>query len=124
MIDVGGVEPQRHQLKCREHERHCPDDGGAPYAHPARQPGIRYHRQQTQRKSAHVSVNQVGQKGEPHERAGERQVAAAPDGAEPEAQSYQQEMAADGLRKQSAARPGVTAVLHAVEEVSGNERRQ
>ena len=40
------------------------------------------------------------------------------------AQGEEQEMGADGLRKQSAARPGEAAVLDAIEEIGGDERGQ
>ncbi len=124
VIDVGAVEQQRRQLKGRKQQGHCPHHGDAPDAHAARHGGIRNHGQQTYRNRAHVPVDQMGEEGEPKQRAGKRQVTAAPDGAKRQTQRDQQEVGGNGLRKQSAARPRVTAVLDAVEEVSGDKGRQ
>ncbi len=86
--------------------------------------GIGQEGQETDRKGAHVTVDEMGQEGEPQQGAGEREAAAAADGVEGNAQGEEEEMRADGLRKESAARPDEAAVLHAVEEIGGNERGQ
>ena len=124
VIDVGRVEQERRQLKCGEQEGHAPNDGHAPDAESARHFGVGNRGQETHRNGAHVAVDQVGQEGEPEEDAGEDEVTSAADGAKREAEREQQEMGSDGLRKQSAARPRVTAVLDSVEEVSGDKRRE
>ena len=124
VIDVGAVEQERHQLKCGEQQGHRTDHGHAPDANAARHRRIRDYGQETDRERAHVSVDQMGEEGEPEERASERQVGAAADGAKRKAQRDQQEMSGDGLRKESAAGPCVTAIFDAVEEVSGDKWRQ
>ena len=84
VIDVGTIEQERRQLKCREQERHDSDDGHASDANSARHVGIdaaiRNHRQQTHGERTHVSVDQMGEEGEAQERAGERQALTAADG--------------------------------------------
>ena len=60
LVDVGAIEQERRQLKCREQTATTHDDD-APDANPARHVGIRYHRQQANRKRAHISVDQMGQ---------------------------------------------------------------
>ncbi len=90
VIDVRSVQQQRHQLKGREQQGRCPHHGQATEANAERHGGIRHHCQETHRDGAHVAVDQMGEKGEPEQRAGDCQVTAAPDGAKGEAQGDEQ----------------------------------
>src|ERR1035437_3957015 len=124
VIDFGAFEQKRRQLECREQQRHRPHHRHTPEAKPTRHLSIRYQRQQAYRKRAHVSVDQMSQERETQERSGENQAPATPNGLDGQTDRDQEEMVADRLGKQPAASPCVAAILHAIEEIRGDQRRQ